>query len=137
MSLILDSSATLAWIFSDEISRAVQQVLDFVTKSGAIVPVIWSLEVSNSLQTAVRHGRIEAAFRDAALSDLALMNIEIDPETNNYAWSTTLHLAHKFNLTLYDAAYLELSNRRLLPLASLDKDLRAAGKALGLTLLGV
>jgi predicted nucleic acid-binding protein len=45
-------------------------------------------------------------------------------------------LADSFRLTLYDAAYLELAQRRTLPLATLDKDLCAATTALGLRLLG-
>ena len=41
----------------------------------------------------------------------------------------------RYRLTLYDAAYLELAQRRKLPLATLDQDLIRAGKALGMTLL--
>jgi len=41
----------------------------------------------------------------------------------------TLALADRFRLTLYDAAYLELAQRRALPLATLDFDLRKAGEA--------
>ncbi len=47
-----------------------------------------------------------------------------------------MRLADRFRLTLYDAAYLELAQRRLLPLASLDNELRAAAQALGVALLG-
>jgi len=137
MSLILDSSATLAWIYNDEITRAIRQVFDIVTNSTAWVPVIWPLEVANSLETAVRKGRIKASFRDATLADLAAINIKIDEETNVHAWSTTLKLAQKFNLTLYDAAYIELAQRKDLPLASLDQDLRKAAKAVHITLLGI
>ena len=39
-------------------------------------------------------------------------------------------------LTVYDAAYLELAQRRSLPLATLDVPLRVAAGALGLSLLG-
>jgi predicted nucleic acid-binding protein len=53
-----------------------------------------------------------------------------------YSWTTTLSLADQFRLTLYDAAYLELAHRHSLPLASLDEELRAAGRALGIPLLG-
>ena len=53
-----------------------------------------------------------------------------------YAVARTLTLAERCRLTLYDAAYLELAQRRRLPLASLDRELRAAGRALGVTLLG-
>ncbi len=137
MSLVLDSSATLAWIYDDEITRAIKQVFDMVTTDSAWVPIIWPLEVGNSLQTAVRKGHIKASFRDATLADLASINIKIDDETNNHAWSKTSQLAQKYNLTLYDAAYIELAQRKALPLASLDRDLRAAAKAMRLKLLGV
>jgi hypothetical protein len=40
-----------------------------------------------------------------------------------------------YRLTLYDAACLELAQRRKLPLATLDKDLIRVGKALSITLL--
>ena len=48
----------------------------------------------------------------------------------------TLRLAERFALSTYDAAYLELAQRHRLPLASLDRDLRAAAGALGLDVLG-
>jgi predicted nucleic acid-binding protein len=56
-----------------------------------------------------------------------------------HAWTTTLQLADHFQLTLYDAAYLDRiwAQRRALPLATLDSVLRPATDALGLTLLGV
>jgi predicted nucleic acid-binding protein len=81
-------------------------------------------------------GRIDAAFPDATLSDLGQLGIVGDPETDGHAWAGTLQLADRFRLTLYDAPYLELAQRRRLPLATLDNDLRAAGKALGTVLLG-
>jgi predicted nucleic acid-binding protein len=136
VSLVLDSSAALAWIYSDETTDAVQQVFDMVAEDGALVPALWRLDVANSLTVAVRRGRIDVEFRNAALADLALLDITTDPQTEAYGWTTTLHLADRFRLTLYDAAYLELAHRRSLPLASLDEDLRVAGRALGVPLLG-
>ena len=95
MSMIIDSSITLAWLYSDEITEAVDQVFGRVTTDRAWVPTLWRLEVANGLQTAVRRGRIEIAFRDAALADLALLNIVSDTDTDAFAWSTTLHLAER------------------------------------------
>jgi predicted nucleic acid-binding protein len=46
-------------------------------------------------------------------------------------------LAERHRLTLYDAAYLELAQRRGLPLATLDRELRTAAGAEKVTLLGV
>ncbi len=136
MSLVLDSSVALAWLYSEETTPAVQGVFDLVISSGAWVPSLWRLEVANSLQTAVRRGRISADVRDRSLTDLALMKIMTDSHTEAYAWTTTLRLADIFRLTVYDAAYLELAQRRNLPLASLDRDLRDAAHGLGIALLG-
>ena len=136
MSLVLDSSVTLSWFFEDERTAATASILEQVIEHGAVVPAIWRLEVANALQSGLRRGRIDAAFRDATLSDLGQFDIVGDPETDGHAWAETLQLADRYRLTLYDAAYLELAQRRRLPLATLDNDLRAAGKALGTVLLG-
>lgn len=136
MSLILDSSATLAWIYDEETTEAIRALFDRVADEGAVVPALWRLEVANSLTIAVRRNRIDAEFRRAALADLALLDISTDPHTDGRAWSETLHLADRFRLTVYDAAYLELAQRRQLPLATLDQELRAAAQSTGTTLLG-
>lgn len=137
MSLILDSSATLAWIYADETTPAVRKVFDLLSDNGAWVPTLWRLEVANILEMGVRRRRHDAAFRDATLADLALLPINLDPETDRQAWGATMQLAERCRLTLYDAAYLELAQRRSLPLATLDRDLRAAAKAERVVLLGV
>jgi predicted nucleic acid-binding protein len=126
----------LAWLYSDELTDPVRQVFERVTASRAWVPSLWRLEVANSLHMAVRRHRIDAGFRDASLADLALFNICVDPDTDLFAWSSTLQLAQRFSLTLYDAAYLELAQRLSLPLATLDLELRAAAAAVDVNLLG-
>ena len=136
MSLVLDSSATLAWIYSDETTDAIRALFDQVADAGAVVPSLWRLEVANSLTIAVRRGRIDVDFRRAALADLALLDITTDQRTDPQAWGETLNLADRFRLTVYDAAYLELAQRRVLPLATLDDDLCAAAAALGVRVLG-
>jgi len=129
MSLVIDSSMTLAWYFEDERTAASIAVLNRVAETGAVVPALWRLEVLNGLQVAVRRGRITIAYRDASLSDLNALVIAIDPETNHQAWSATLQLCDRFGLTPYDAAYLELAMRDNQPLATIDDDLRRAAIA--------
>lgn len=137
MSVVLDCSVTLAWLLPDEQSKPAQAVLDRVVASRAWVPALWRLEVANSLQMAVRRRRIDSAFRNASLADLALLNIQVDADTNGFAWSDTLQLADAHGLTLYDAAYLELARRLSLPLATLDSDLRRAAASCEVPLLGL
>lgn len=136
MSLVLDSSMALAWLFEDENSDLADNILQQVADSGAIVPSLWRLEIANALQMAVRRNRIDAAFRDASLTDLSALAIEIDSETDHQAWRTTLHIADSCTLTLYDATYLELAQRLRLPLATLDQALRDAAEKIGVLLAG-
>jgi predicted nucleic acid-binding protein len=79
-------------------------LLDRVVKDGACVPSLWHFEVVNGLQCAVRRRRIDIAYRDKALQQLRRLPITVDTETGAYAWSTTLRLADRFALTIYDAA---------------------------------
>lgn len=136
MNLVIDASLTMAWYFEDESTPTTDALLDRVVALGAVVPGLWRLEVANAFQMAVRRQRIDALYRDASLAELGHMPITIDTSTNSYAWSTTLRLAERFALTLYDAAYLELAQRRSLPLATLDKDLHAAAPVVNVELLG-
>jgi predicted nucleic acid-binding protein len=136
MSLILDSSATLAWVYCDETTEAIRHIFDRLIANGAWVPGLWKLEVANILEMGVRRGRHDAAFRDATLADLALLPINLDSETDRQAWGATARLACRHRLTLYDAVYLELAQRRGLPLATLDRELHAAAHAEGVPILG-
>lgn len=128
MTLVLDASMTIAWLFDDERTEAAQQVMMRVVSNGAIVPSLWRLEVANMLRNAVRRGRCDDDFADQSLSRLDRFRIRIDEETDLHAWGTTRALSREQGLTVYDAAYLELALRKELPLASCDGDLIEAAR---------
>jgi len=62
--------------------------------------------------------------------------VTVDGETDRRAWGATRDLSRDHDLTLYDAAYLELALRLRLPVASLDRALLSAARAAGLEPLG-
>ncbi len=136
MTVVIDASLTLAWFFEDERTPPVNAVLDQVTAGGAAVPVLWRLEIANAFQMAIRRGRIDGAFRGRALRRLSQMTIAVDREGEAHTWTTVLHLSDTQKLTAYDAAYLELAQRRELPLGTLDRDLVRAANTLGVATLG-
>jgi predicted nucleic acid-binding protein len=74
--------------------------------------------------------------RDGILADLASLPIFDDSQTGLHSWGRTLGLADAHQLTVYDAAYLELASRLSLPLATLDEDLRKAAQLENVPLLG-
>ncbi len=134
-ALVIDCSAAIAWCFEDEASDAADSLLSRVASEGAVVPVLWHLEVANVLIQAARRGRITADDADTRLRLMAALPITTDPETSVRAWHDTLALARAEGLTAYDAAYLELAARRRLPLATWDRDLAEAARRRGLTVL--
>jgi predicted nucleic acid-binding protein len=136
LTLVVDSSVALTWCFEDERTPATIGVLERIVESGAMAPSLWPLEVLNALAMAQRRKRLDAARRQRMAGFLRDLPIVLDHDTAAQAWTVTAHLAERFRLTLYDAAYLELAQRRVLPLATLDSELRAAANSLGIELLG-
>jgi predicted nucleic acid-binding protein len=136
MSLALDSSVALAWVYADETTDTLLRLFDDVRLHGAWVPGLWRWEIANVLQMNVRRGRHDGDFRDGALASLALLPVKVDAEADRQAWSATLSLAERHGLTVDDAAYLEIASRRKIPLATLDRQLREAATSDGIQLLG-
>jgi predicted nucleic acid-binding protein len=137
VSFVLDSSATLAWLYPEELTDAIASLYLRFQDEQAWVPGLWRIEVANCLSVGIRRGRITAERRDLSLVQLSLLPIICDSDTDRNAWHQTLMLADRHKLTVYDATYLELALRRSLPLATLDRELRFAAQAEGLMLLGL
>jgi predicted nucleic acid-binding protein len=136
VSLVLDSSATLARAFPEERTDAILELFLIVASLGAVVPALWRIEVANALNVGIRRGRISKANRQGILADLESLPIIVDLETDHHLWSRTLELADRHQLTVYDAIYLELALRLKFPLATLDDALRNAAQQEGVPLLG-
>lgn len=133
---VLDCSVTMAWFFLGEATPATDALLDQLNLGGhAVVAQHWPLEVGNTLLMGERRKRSTPADSAHFLGILGALAIETDKETGANATSATLALARSHGLTLYDGAYLELAMRRKLPLATLDKELRAAAKKVGVKCL--
>ncbi|MEO8360316.1 MAG: type II toxin-antitoxin system VapC family toxin [Vicinamibacteria bacterium] len=134
MSFVLDTSVTMRWFFGDgkpsELAFAAM-VLDFIATDAAIVPVTWGLEVANVIARAEAKGLVTEARSGEFLDLLDALTIEVDAATFTQARTGILQLARRYNLSAYDASYLELSLRRGLPLATLDEDLQKAAKKAG------
>ena len=134
MSIVLDASMTLAWLFEDEQTDQVLATINHVYMGGASVPPLWRYEVANGLQMAIRRQRITSDYRTRCLDKIDELPITIDPDGVSEIWSTTIKLADLYRLTVYDAAYLELAQRRRLPLATLDAALSKAARESGVDL---
>jgi len=128
MAFVLDASVAGPWALADEPSEAANRIATRLLIEEAIGPPLWWYEVRNLLVVCERRGRIEQADSDYFLARLDKYPIRIDPEI---ARDETLVLARKHQLTIYDAAYLELAIRSSASLATLDSALEAAAIAEG------
>lgn len=131
MTVVIDASVTMSWCFEDEASDAGDAIFALVAKSGGIVPSLWRYEVANVLALATRRDRISEASSKRFLSTLDRLALEVvEPSPIRL-----VDLAGRFELTAYDAAYLDAAMVRAAPLATRDAALRSAAAAAGVTLL--
>lgn len=134
-SFVLDCSLTMTWLFEDEASTASDRILDELQGSIAVVPTIWPLEVSNVLLLAMRKKRLSSTKAAGFIDALALLPIVVDQTTSTRAMHSIFRLADSLQITVYDAAYLELAIREKIPLATLDQELLKAAHASGVKTL--
>jgi predicted nucleic acid-binding protein len=124
-ALVLDASSALAIFMPDE-RQPLGSTREMFESGGALCPATWPLEIGNMLLIAERRRRILPGFRKQVLDSFRQLTVDLDDQTTDRAWKETLTLASQYNLTTYDAAYLELALRSGLPLATMDMALRAA-----------
>jgi len=95
----------------------------------AVAPGLWPLEPANVLRTACKSGAIVAQRAQEISAEINTRPITIDTAPSSS--SALLALALRFDLTSYDAAYLELALRLQLPIATQDDALMQATMAAG------
>ncbi len=135
MPFVLDCSMTMAWAFPDEATKQSAVLRDSLLEDYALVPTLWPIEVANVLLVATRGKRMRESDWPKLLADLTALPIEVDGETSERALSDSLQVARRYDLSAYDAVYLELALRRKLPLATLDKRLKRACRRAGVDVL--
>lgn len=135
MALVVDTSVTMAWLFTDEVTPFTESVLSRLQNTEALVPATWPLEVCNVLLVAERRRRATAAQIAGFLQVLETLPLTVDAAAPDRVFGSVLALGREHGLTAYDASYLELAVREGLPLATLDAALMAAARRAGASLV--
>ena len=133
MPFVLDNSVVCGWLFENQSTAYTNAIASHLGDDGALVPALLHLEYTNVLRTACKRGILTAQRAQQVIRELQKLPIETDRTTPDPA--QLLALALRFNLTAYDATYLELALRRQLPLATVDAALAEAAQTAGVGVL--
>jgi predicted nucleic acid-binding protein len=125
---VLDASVALAWVLDNPAPvYALEVRQELLRGMRGLVPALWHLEIANGLAMAERRRDLSAADVEDALEQIqATAASKVDTYLDLVPLREALENARAFQLTAYDAVYLELARREGLALATLDKGLRAA-----------
>lgn len=135
-AFVADASVAVAWCTPAQASSATDRLLDHILDGSTVfVPPLWLYEVANALLILWRRKKLTASDYSEAKMLLDRLRISIDQDGPRLANSRVSDLAMEHDLTVYDAAYLELAIRKQLPLASGDRSLRRAANQSGIALL--
>ena len=135
--IVIDASVALAWCFPDEASDYADAVLVALEGQTAMVPAIWPVEIANALMIGERRKRIRQPEVRRFIELLKGLSILEDGQPLADTVSNILPLAREYDLSAYDAAYLNVAVRHGAPLATLDAALQKASRASGIKIFMV
>ena len=133
---VVDTSFMAAYLLnglcSDEFSDCIKDIEYILENNGQIyVPQLFWYEIYNVLLYKVRKnktGQLGITKADAMdiFYDLQKLPIYTEPQSDGEIRSRIFDLAEEYNLSYYDASYLELARRCNLPLKTYDEQLKTA-----------
>jgi predicted nucleic acid-binding protein len=134
-AFVADASVAVGWVHPGQATPETDAMLAAIADGATLeVPALWPLEVANALTVLVRRKKLTLAERRTALGWLAGLRLKVDDEAAALAFSRLTDLADRHQLSIYDAAYLELALRRRLALGCVDGPMRRAAARAGVTL---
>ena len=120
MPFVIDASVAACWAFHDEDHPLADLALQRARWDEVEAPGLWWFELRNILVVNERRKRLTETASSAFLRDISRLGIGLDHTPDQ---AEVFRLARTHRLTVYDAAYLELAQRKGFALATLDEAL--------------
>lgn len=132
---VLHPSVAAAWLFHQRATDYTSDVLARLASTTAAVPTSWPIDFAAVLLDGERVGLRSAGEVTHFHTRFDLFPTLIDTASPLDYWTDLLAIARTSNLSVADAAYIELARRLRLPLATTDPTLAAAATAAGVPML--
>jgi predicted nucleic acid-binding protein len=132
VACVIDNSVVVAWLYAAQANEYSERILEKTNVSELHTSFIWPAEFANTASVMVKRGILSQELGSAMVTmanDLRLIVDNTPPNSGEL-----YQLDRRFNLSAYDASYLELSIRLNAPLATRDVALMKASQSLGLYL---
>ena len=130
MPFVVDNSVVSGWYIKEQATPYTAAILARLKNDSAHVPALWLLELANVARTSVIRGKFTPEQATDAVILMTKLPITVDRA--EVSADALFALALKYDLSSYDAAYLDLAIRLELPIAAKDGALRKAAEAAGL-----
>ena len=123
MAFVLDASVALGWVVARQASAYSRRMRLRARREPYHAPALWRLEAVNALRSLERRRTLSGEAADTAIDILGRMQPVIHETAMPLA--DLLRLAHKFDLSAYDASYLALALELRMPIACSDGALKS------------
>ncbi len=132
MAWVLDCSLALAWGLPDEQSPVADNFFAIRKPSHDLwVPSLWWFELANGLAMGKKRRRITENQMARLLRAYDVLPLQTDTHSGFEFVDALQRIALQYELSCYDAAYLELAIRKNAGLATLDDHLANMGRHTG------
>lgn len=132
MAFIVDNSVIIAWLIDRQADAYTRRLSVRADRERLHAPAVWPFELVNTVSVMQRRGLIRGHQADGLISRATRIGVLVDSDPLDMA--ALLNLTRGMGLSAYDAAYIELAQRRGLPLATRDERLARAARAAGVLL---
>jgi predicted nucleic acid-binding protein len=129
---VFDASFVAALLIPDEKNGLADSLYAGAVRGDIFVPALLWPEMGNLFNNLIRRKRYTYNEVLTLLPGLSAMRLTTDTAAGPDHAETLLRLARDYDLSAYDAAYLELAGRKKARLATLDEKLEAAAERCGI-----
>jgi predicted nucleic acid-binding protein len=129
MPFVVDNSVVVGWHLGNQATPYSDAVLNALAGDVGHVPALWPLEFSNVVRKALVVGKITEERAREIMQIQASLALTIHGDIPIPA--ENMALALRYQLSSYDAAYLDLALRLRVPVATADGALYDAAVAAG------
>jgi predicted nucleic acid-binding protein len=127
--LIVDASVAVAWFVRSQASTYTDRIRRQARKERLHVPAVWPLEFTNALWQLQRRKLLSDRQVDTIVDLAEPLEILVHEEASMPRRLRAI--ARTYDLSAYDASYLDLALRLRYPMACRDGPLRGALRAAG------